>query len=174
MNCHLLVDEFVAGHQIAQLVGAAELNLAAVYLVQVGEVVSLEHLVGELGQAHSVCAPQSGLHAVAAEHGAHPKVPSGPRQELHHVPVLVPAQVVQYGYGAKFLGAVVKVQLVVGENPVEALTDASGVRLRCVRGQQLPLARFPTRVSDLCRGASEHSEDVVSSITEVQKTDYSE
>lgn len=168
------MNEFVAGHQIAQLVGAAELNLAAVYLVQVVEVVSLEHLVGELCQAHPVCAPQPGLHAVAAEHGAHPKMPSGLRQEFHNVPVLVPAQVVQYGRGAKCLAAVVKVQLMVGEYPVEALTDASGVRLRCVRRQQIPLARFPTRVSDLCRGASEHSQDVVSSITEVQKTDYSE
>lgn len=164
----------MARHQIAQLVGAAELNLAAVYLVQVVEVISLEHLVGELCQAHTVCALQPGLHAVAAEHGAHPEVPSGLGQKPHHAPVLVPAQVVQYSHGTQLPGAVVKVQFVVGENPLDALPDAAGVRLRSVRGQPLPFPRFPARVSDLCRGPSEHSEDVVPGISEVQQTDYSE
>lgn len=63
-------------HQIAQLVGATELNLAAIYLVQMVEVISLKQLVGELRQAQTVCALQPALHAVAAEHGAHPEVPA--------------------------------------------------------------------------------------------------
>lgn len=161
----------MARHQIAQLVGAPELNLAAVCLVQVVEVISLEHLVGELCQAHTVCAPQPGLHAVAAQHGAHPEVPSDLRQKPHRVPVFVPAQVVQDRHGAQLPGAVVKVQFVVGENPLDAIADAAGVRLHHVRGQSLPLARLAARVSDLCRGAPEHSEDVVPGISEVQQAD---
>lgn len=164
----------MARHHISQLVGAPELNLAAVYLVQVVEVVSLEHLVGELCQAHSVCALQPGLHAVAAKHGAHPEVPSRLRQKPHHTPVLVPAQVVQYSHGAHLPRTVLKVQFVVGENPVNALPDAACVRLDSVHGQPLPLARFPARVSDLCRGPSEHSEDMVPGASEVQQTDDSE
>lgn len=67
-----------------------------------------------------------------------------------------------------------KVQFVVRENPLDALPDAAGVRLHRVRRQTLPLARFPARVSDLCRGPSEYSEDVVSGISEVQEADYGE
>lgn len=99
---HLLVDVFVARHQIAQLVGPPELNLAAVYLVQVVEVISLEHLIGELRQAHAVGAPQPRLDAVPAEHRAHPELPPGLGQKLHHAAVLVPAQIVQHGHGAQF------------------------------------------------------------------------
>lgn len=168
------MNELMARHQIAQLVGAPELNLAAVYLVQVVEVISLEHLVGELCQAHTVSAPQPGLHAVAAEHGAHPEVPSGLGQKAHNAPVLVPAQVVQDRHGAHLLGAVVKVHLVVGEDPLDALADAVGVRLHGVRGQPLPLARFPTRVTDLGRGPSEHGEDVMPGVSEVQQADEGE
>lgn len=73
------MNVIMARHQIAQLVGAPELNLAAVYLVEVVEVISLEHLVGELSQAHTVWAPQPGLHTVPAEHGAHPEVPASLR-----------------------------------------------------------------------------------------------
>lgn len=164
----------MARHQIAQLVGAPELNLAAVYLVQVVEVISLEHLVGELCQAHTVYALQSGPHAVAAEHGAHPEVPSGLRQKPHHAPVLVPAEVVQDSHGAQLPGSVVKVQFVVCENPLDALSDAASVRLHGVRGQPLPLARFPARVTDLCRGSSEHREDMVPGVPEVQQADDSE
>lgn len=168
------MNELMARHQIAQLVGAPELNLAAVYLVQVVEVISLEHLVGELGQAHTVCAPQPRLHAVAAEHGAHPEVPSGLGQEAHHAPVLVPAQVVKDLHGAQLLGAVVKVHLVVGEDPLDALADAAGVRLHGVRGQPLPLPRFPARVADLGRGPPEHGEDVVPGVSEMQQADEGE
>jgi len=165
------VNVLVARHQIAQLVGASELNLAAVYLVQVVEVVRLEHLVGELGEAHAVCALQPGLHAVAAEHGAHPEVTSGLRQEVHRPPVLVPAQVVQHGHRAHFCGAVPHVQLVVGENPLDALPEAAGVRLHRVRRQRLALARLPARVPDPRRGPSEHREDVVPRAPEVQQAD---
>lgn len=168
---HLLLDEFVARHQIAQLVSAPQLNLATVYLVQVVEVISLEDLIGELSQAHPVGAPQPGLDAVAAEHRAHPKVPSGLRQELHHAPVLVPAQIVQHSHGTQFCGAVVEAQFVVGEDPLQAFADAAGVLLHRVSGQTLPLGRFPTRVSDLRRGPPDHGEDVVSSLTEVQQSD---
>lgn len=170
---HLLVDVFVARHQIAQLVGAPQLNLAAVYLVQVVEVISLKHLVGELCQAHPVGAPQPGLDAVAAEHRAHAEVPPGLRQELHHAPVLVPAQVVHHGHGAQFFGAAVEAQFVVGEDPLQAFADAAGVRLHRVRRQPLPLARFPARVPDLRRGPADHGEDVVPSVTEVQQSDQS-
>lgn len=168
------MNELVARHQIAQLVGASKLNLAAVYLVEVVEVISLEHLVGELCQAHAVFALQPGLHTVSAEHGAHPEVPTGLRQKPHHAPVFVPAQVVQYCHSAQFPGAIVEMQLMVGENRLDALPDAAGVRLRSVRRQPLPLARFPARVSDLSRGASEHSEDMVPGASEMQEADDSE
>lgn len=164
----------MARHQIAQLVGAPELNLAAVYLVQMVEVIRLEHLVGELCQAHTVCALQPGLHAVAAEHGAHPEVPSSLRQKPNQAAVLVPALVVQHSHGAQLPGAVVKVQFVVGENPLDALPDAAGVHLHDVRGQTLPLARLPARVSDLGRGPSEHGEDMMAGVSEVQEADDSE
>lgn len=168
------MNEIVARHQITQLVAAAELNLAAVHLVEVVEVIRLEHLVGELGQAHAVRALQPGLHAVPTQHGAHPEVPPDLRQEAHHVPVLVPAQVVQYSHGAQLPGAILEIELVVGENPLDALPDAAGVLLRSLRGQTLPLARFPARVSDLRRGSSEHSQDVMAGIPEVQEADESE
>lgn len=96
-------------HQVSQLVSASELNVAAIDLVQMVEVISLEHLVGELCQAHPVCAPQPGLHAVAAQHRSHPEIPASLRQKPHHVPALVPTQVVQHSHGARFPGMVVKV-----------------------------------------------------------------
>lgn len=89
----------MARHHVAELVGAPELNVAAVYLVEMVEVVSLENLVGELCQAHTFWTLQSGLYAVATEHSAHSEVPSSLRQKPHHIPVLVPAQVVQYSHG---------------------------------------------------------------------------
>lgn len=101
------MNVLMSGHQIAQLVGASELNPAAVYLVEVVEVISLEHLVGELCQAHTVCAPQPGLHAVAAEHGPHPEVPAGLGQKVHHPPALIPAPVVQHVHRAQRPRAVV-------------------------------------------------------------------
>lgn len=162
------MNQFVARHQVAQLVGAAELYPAAIDLVEVIEVISLKHLVGELSQAHTGCALQPGLHAMAAEHGAHPEVPSGLRQKRHHAPVLVPAQVVQHSHGTKLAGAVVEVHFVVGENSLDALTDAAGVRFHSVRRQTLPFAGFPAGIPDLRRGPSEQSEDVVPGITEVQ------
>lgn len=162
------MNEFMARHQIAQLVGAAELYPAAVHLVEVIEVISLKHLVGELSQAHSGCALQPGLHAVATEHGAHPKVPSGIRQKPHHAPVLVPAHVVQHSHGTKLPGVVVEVHFVVGENSLDVLTDAAGVRFRSVCRQPLPFGCFPAGVADLRSGLSEHSEDMVPGITEVQ------
>lgn len=162
------MNQFVARHQVAQLVGAAELYPAAIHLVEVIEVISLKHLIGELSQAHTGCALQPGLHAVATEHGAHPEVPSGLRQKPHHAPVLVPAQVVQHSHGTKLAGAVVEVQFVVGENSLDALTDAAGVRFHSVRRQPLPFAGFPAGITDLRRGPSEQSEDVVPGITEVQ------
>lgn len=63
---------------------------------------------------------------------------------------------------------------VVGENPLDALPDAAGVRLHSLRGHPLPLGRFPARVSDLRRGPSEHGEDMVPGAAEVQQADDSE
>lgn len=161
-------------HQVAQLVAAPELDVAAVYLVQVVEVVSLKHLVGELRQAHPVCALEPGLHAVAAEHGPHPEEPTGLGQEVHDVPALVPGQVVHHSHGAQVPGAVVEVQFVVGENPLDALPDAARVRLHGVRGQRLPLARLAARVAYLRGGASEDSEDVMPGTSEMQQADEGE
>lgn len=155
-------------HQIAELVGASQLDLAAIHLVEVVEVVSLKHLVGELCQAHALRALQPGLHTVAAEHGAHPEVPTGFRQKPHHPPVFVPAQVIQHSYGSELLGAIVEVQFVVGENPLDAVPDALGVRLHSLRRQPLSLARFPARVPDLCRSPSEHRDHMVPGTSEVR------
>lgn len=59
----------------------------------------------------------------------------------------------------------------VGENPLQAFADATGVGLRSLRRQARPLARFPARVSDPRRGPSDDGEDVVSSVTEMEQRD---
>lgn len=161
----------MARHQITQLVAAAELNPATVHLVEVVEVVGLEHLVGELCQAHAIGALQPGLNAVAAQHGTHPEVPTGLRKEVHHAPVLEPAQVVKYGHGAQRTGAVAKVKLVVGHDPLDAFPDAAGVHLGGLRGQTLPFACLAARVPDLRGGSSEHRQHVVARVPEVQQAD---
>ena len=161
-------------HEVAQLVGAPELDPAAVHLVEVVEVIGLEHLVGELSQAHAVRALQPGLDAVAAQHGAHPEVSAGLGQKGNNAPVLVPAQVVQHGHCARFPGGIVEVHFVVGEYPLDAVPDAPGVLLHGVRGQRLPLAGLPARVPDLSRGPPEHREDVVPGAAEVQQADDGE
>lgn len=168
------VNVVVSRHQVAQLVGAPQLDPAAVLLVQDVEVVGLEHLVGELGQAHPSRALQPGLHAVPAQHGAHPEVPPGLRQEVHEAAVVVPAAVVQDGHAAQRRGAVVKKHFVVREDPLEALPDAAAVRLHHVGGQPLPLARLPAWVPDERRGPSEQSDDMMAGAAEVQQADESE
>lgn len=166
------MDVIVPRHQVAQLVGAPQLDPAAVDLVQVVEVVSLEHLVGELSETHPVVAPHPGLDAVSAQHGPHPEVSPSLREKPHHVPVLVPAQVVEDGHGAQVPAALLEEeQLMVGEDPLQTLPDAAGVLRRSLLAHPLSVARFPAGVSDLSRGASEHRQDVVAGAAEVQQAD---
>lgn len=50
----LLVNELMAGHQVPQLICAPQLDPAAVHLMEVIEVKSLEELVGELAETHAL------------------------------------------------------------------------------------------------------------------------
>ena len=54
LSAQLTPDKFRAGGYIAPLVTAAHLELAAVVLVEVCEVVALEQLVGELSEGHAL------------------------------------------------------------------------------------------------------------------------
>lgn len=171
---NLLVNVLMSRHHIAQLVGASELNPAAVNLVQVVEVIRLEHLVGELGQTHTVCALQPGLHAVAAQHGPHPEMPPSLRQKVHHAALFIPAQVVKDSNGSQRLAAVVKKHFMVGKNPQNALPDAVSVGLHYLGGQPFPLARLSARVPNLSRRSSEHRDDIMPGASEVLKADKCE
>lgn len=77
----VLGDELVAGHDVAHLVGAAQLDAAAVVQVEVQEVVRLQRGVQELGEAHTVGAAQPRLAALPAQQRAHAEPTAGAAEE---------------------------------------------------------------------------------------------
>lgn len=168
------MDELVPAHDVSQLIGSAQLDPAAVQLMQTVEVKGLEELVGELGEAHALRALQPRLDAVSAEHRAHPKTPADLREKLQHVPVLVPAAVIEHRQPAQPARIRGEVQLVVGEDPVEALQNPAGVLLHRSRGESLSLGRPPARIPDLRRGSAEQRDYAMSRGSEVQQADDSE
>lgn len=78
--------ELVSAHDVPELIGSSDLDPAAVDLMKTIEVEGLEELVGELAEAHALGALQPRLHAVSAEHRAHPKTPADLREKLQHLP----------------------------------------------------------------------------------------
>lgn len=60
------MDELVSRHDIAQLIRSTQLDPASIMLEQMVEVISLEHLVQKLGQAHALGTLEPGLDALTA------------------------------------------------------------------------------------------------------------
>lgn len=170
----ILVYELVSAHDVPQLIGSAQLDPAAVQLVQMVEVKGLEELIRELRVAHAVCAAQSRLHAVSAEHRAHPEVPAHLRQKLHHLSVFIPARVIQHGHPTQSARVWAEIELVVGEDPLEVVQDPPGVAFHRSRAESLSLGRLPARVADTRRGSAEERDDVMTRVSEVQQADDGE
>ena len=64
-------DQLGAGGDVAPLVGTADLEAAAVMVVQPEKIVALQNLVAELGEAHAVLGREALLDAVLGEHLRH-------------------------------------------------------------------------------------------------------
>ena len=164
----------MAGHQVAELVGSAELYPAVVVLVQVVEIMGLKQLVAELGQTHALRALHPGLHAVSAQQRAHPEVPANVGQKRHDIPVSVPARVIQHGECPQSLVTTAVIELMVGEYSLHTLSDASRVILHDIVGHLFSLGGFPAGVPDLGRGSSQKSDYIVPGVSEVQEADDGE
>ena len=90
----LAADEVDAREDVAPLVRAADLQLAALVLVQVGVVVGLEEHVAELRVGDAVLAGHAGLHALPGHHLVHGDVLADVAEEVEQPDVGGPREVV--------------------------------------------------------------------------------
>ena len=155
-------DEVGAGGDVAPLVGAADLEGAAVLFVEVVEVVALENLVGELREGHGVrLGVQALLDGILGEHGLHAEEGADLAQEGEDGVVLVPIIVVHHDGG---VGGAVEV-----EEAREVLLDALEVLLELVDGEEVALGGAAGGVADHARGAADEGDDAVAGALELRE-----
>lgn len=162
------MDELVARYDVAQLIRPAELHAAAVVPEEVVEVVGLQHLVEELGQAHALGALEATLHAQAAQQRAHAEVAAHGGQEVHEVLLLEPGGVVEHREGAPG-PAVAEEARVVGGQAFEPPPQGARVGLHALGAQRLPPLASAAGVPQAGRGAPHERNGVVAGSLEVEE-----
>ena len=127
-------DELGASGDVAPLVGAAELEFAAVVLVEVEEVVALHELVGELGEGHAFTAfgGQSFFDGVLGHHVVDGDVLAYVADEVDEGVVLHPVVVVDEESGVGCVGVEV-------EEAFELLLDGCYVVVECLLVEEVAL-----------------------------------
>ena len=153
-------DEVDPREDVAPLVGAADLQLAAQVLVEVGVVVGLQEHVAELGVGDAVLPGHPGLHAVAGHHLVHGDVLAHVAQEVEQAELARPSQVVDQLPGA--LGP---------EDPPDLGLDGGHVGRHGLRVEQVPLLRPAARVADHARGPTGQREGAVAGVLEAAQQD---
>ncbi len=143
----LLPDQPDAGDDVAPLVGAADLQCAAVALVQLDEVVGLQQHVAELGVGDAL-ALEASPHRVAVEHDVDREVLADVAQELDRRHLRGPGQVVlDDGAGGR---------LVELDEPLELAADPVGPLGDGVGGVERALAGLARIADHAGRAAGQH------------------
>ena len=155
-------DQLRAGGDIAPLVGAAELQVHVAVLVEPEEIVALQQLVGELGEAHALAriAAEALLHRILAHHIVDRDKLSDIAGEVDEGVVLHPVVVVHQ------LGLVGSVALEIQEAGELGL-DALHVVGQGGFVQQVALGALHGRVADHAGGAAHQGERLVAAGLEV-------
>ena len=149
----LLADQVGARRDVAPLVGAADLELAAAGPAQVVEVMGLEHHVAELRVADAALALHPGAHALLGHHHVHGKVLSDVAQEIEVAHAGRPRGVVHHPRG---IGLGVEV-----EDPGELRLDAGEVPVELLAREEVALGGLSRRVADHPRRPARQGDGMV-------------
>ena len=134
-------DQVRPGRDISPLVSPADLKRAAVGVIEVEEIVSLEDLVAELRKGHpAVSRLEALLDTLLRKHLGNAEVDADVTQEVNGADILVPVVVVDQD--GRILPAV-KV-----EEAGEVFLDSPDILLDLFDGQHLALDRLPRGVAD--------------------------
>jgi len=118
------------------------------------EVVALQDLVAELGEAHAVVGLHALLHAVLAEHDAHAEIAADLAQQVDKGERLEPVVVVDQD--GRIGGLRVEV-----DEAREVLFNADEVALDLFRAEEIALFGFSGRIADETGGAADERDDPV-------------
>lgn len=166
------MNEFISRHQVSELVGTPKLNSAVVMLIQMIKIVGLKDLIGELGQTHTLCAFQAGLHAVSAEQSPHAEMPTNRGQELNHILASVPGGVVQDIHRPEWLfGVAWRIQFMISKNTLETVPYPSGILFYALLREWLSLCCLSARVSDPGSGSPNQCNGIVTGASEMKEPD---
>ena len=147
---------------VAPLVAAAHLELAAVVLVEVCEVVTLEELVGELGERHALAAlsAESLLDGVLGHHVVDGNQLAYLAGEVEESPVLHPVVVVDQNGG---VGSVALEVDELGELGLDALLVVAQGRLV----EKVALLGLHRGVADHAGGSADEGDGTMAGVLEV-------
>ena len=162
LSAQLTPDKFRARGYIAPLVTAAHLELAAVVLVEVCEVVALEQLVGELSEGHALASlsAESLLDRILGHHIIDGDELAYLAGEVEESPVLHPVVVVDQN------GGVGSLALKVNE-PGELGLDALLVVTEGILVEKIALLRLHRGVADHAGSSSDKGDRAVAGVLEV-------
>jgi len=151
--------EVDARRDVAPLVAPAHLDLAAVLLVQVHEIVGLQEHIAELGVAQpAVGALQAGFDRVLGEHHVDGEVLAHVAQELQEAEAAHPIVVVHHQRCVGLGGEV--------EEPAKLLLDGTRIGAEHLRREQTPLLALSTRVADHAGGPADQGDGAVAPLLE--------
>ena len=153
-----------AGDDIAPLVGTADLQHAAVALVEFGEVVALQQAVGELGVGNAlVFAGQALLYGFLLDHGVDREMLADVAQEFEAVHAAEPVVVVCHD------GRVGAFKLEEGLDLLADVADPGGNHVRRV---ELAFGRLEARVADHAGGAADQGDRLVAGFLEALEDEH--
>ena len=153
-----------AGDDIAPLVGTADLQHAAVTLVEFGEVVALQQAVGELGVGNAlVFAGQALLHGFLLDHGIDREMLADVAHEFETVHAAEPVVIVGHD------GRVATVELEEGLDLAANLVDPGGDDVRRI---ELALGGLEARVADHAGGAADQRDGLVAGFLEALEDEH--
>lgn len=157
--------ELGAYGDVAPLVGAADLELAAFRLVEVVEVVALQEHVGELGEGDAgLLVAHAGLDGVLADHGVDRDVLAGVAEEVEEADLAHPGGVVDELSGVfDVFGEV--------EQAGELDTDLGDVVVEDFLGEQLAFGLLAGGIADGSGGTAGEGDGLVAVVLEASQSD---
>ena len=152
------------GDDIAPLVRTADLQDAAVTLVEFGKVVTLQQAVGEFGVGNPlILAHQTLLHRFFLDHGIDREVLANVAQEFKAVHAAEPVVIIGHH------GRVRAVEVEEGRHLVADFADPAGDDLRRI---ELALGRLEAGIADHARGAADQRDRLVPSLLETSEDQH--
>ena len=152
-------DQLSAGRDVAPLITTAHLQTATLVLIEPDEIIALDQLIAELGEAEA--AFQAVLHTVLRHHVVHGDMLAHFADKAQKAHVLEPVVVVDE------LGRVLRVVEI--QEPLQLRLDAGLVVAQCILIQQVTLGLLPAGIAHHARGTTDQRDRTMTAALEMHE-----